>query len=99
MWSQSEVAKFHIRDGNESAATEAVNKLLMDFAKHPTLATSICQVGDDDKANKAIDAIITEYKDHRDLPPAVLSFFFFKSSSLISDVKGKRLIISPMINC
>ncbi|OHB54454.1 MAG: hypothetical protein A2173_10955 [Planctomycetes bacterium RBG_13_44_8b] len=46
MWSQSEVAKFHIRDANEYAATAADSKLLKDFAKHPNLPTSICQVGD-----------------------------------------------------
>ncbi len=115
MWSQVEMVKYHIRDGNEPAAEAAYNKLISDFSNQPALATSVSQIGDtyctagnynkadelnqyvfehwpedkqllwakagkasldiaqgnDDKANKAIDNLIAEYKDDPDLPKAI----------------------------
>ncbi len=44
MWSQVEIIKSHIRDGNEPAADAACDKLLAVFSKQPTLPKEIYQL-------------------------------------------------------
>jgi tetratricopeptide (TPR) repeat protein len=46
MWSQMEIIKYHVRDGNEPAVDAAYEKLINEFSDQPTLATEICRVGD-----------------------------------------------------
>ncbi|MGD8787417.1 MAG: tetratricopeptide repeat protein [Phycisphaerales bacterium] len=46
MWSQVELTKAHIRDGDESSANSAYDKLVNEFSNQSTLATEICRVAD-----------------------------------------------------
>jgi tetratricopeptide (TPR) repeat protein len=46
MWSQTEVAKAYIRDGNEPAAAAAVNDLIGRFSDQAGLPTELVYVGD-----------------------------------------------------
>ncbi len=46
MWSQVEVVKTHIRDGNDVAAGTAFAGLLSEFSSQETLAKEVCRVGD-----------------------------------------------------
>ncbi len=46
MWSQTEVAKSWILEGNEKEAAAAGNRLMTVFAGQPTLPTQLCRVGD-----------------------------------------------------
>ncbi|MGD2095013.1 MAG: tetratricopeptide repeat protein [Phycisphaerales bacterium] len=46
MWSQVELTKAHIRDGNEPAANSAYDKLVNEFSNQSTLVTEVCRVAD-----------------------------------------------------
>jgi tetratricopeptide (TPR) repeat protein len=46
MWSQVEILKSHIREGNDTAAETSYQKLLTSFSAQPTLATEICRAAD-----------------------------------------------------
>jgi len=70
MWSQVEIVKSHIRDGNDAGADEAFNKLLTEFGEQPTLPKEIYQVGDEyakalnyDKAGALYQYVITNWPD------------------------------------
>jgi len=117
IWSQVEVIKSYIRDGNQQAADAAYEKLLSVFSSRPTLATEISRVadtyiaagkldkaerlykyvldkwpgdkqilwatagmikldiarGNEAAAQKAIDNLIADFKDHPTLPQAIFS--------------------------
>ena len=47
MWSQVDIVKSHIRDGNEADADEAFDRLVTLFAEQPSLPKEIYQVGDE----------------------------------------------------
>jgi len=47
LWSQVEIIKSYIRDGNDTGADEAFDKLVTLFAGQPTLPKEIYQVGDE----------------------------------------------------
>jgi len=46
MWSQTELAKSWILEGNEKEAEAAGNRLMTVFAGQPTLPTELCRLGD-----------------------------------------------------
>ena len=46
MWSQSEIVDFHIRDGNDTAADAAYDKLIEVFSGQPTIPKEIHQIAD-----------------------------------------------------
>jgi tetratricopeptide (TPR) repeat protein len=64
-WSQVEIIKSDIRDGNDTAADAAFNKLLTVFSKQPTLPKEVYQLantysnaGKNDKANRLYQYIL-----------------------------------------
>ena len=63
MWSQVEIVKSHIRDGNDAAADAACDKLLAAFSQQPTLPLEIYQLANkydrDDKASQLYQYAIT----------------------------------------
>jgi len=73
LWSQTEVTKAYIRDGDERAAEEATNELLARFAEQPTLSTELARVGDtyaqagqSDKAEQLYQYIREHWSDAED---------------------------------
>lgn len=46
LWSQTEIVKAYIRDGNEPAAEQALKDLTDGFAEQPTLSTELARVAD-----------------------------------------------------
>jgi len=72
MWSQLEIIKSHILDGDNVAADEAVDKLLTVFSDQPTLPMEIYQLSDRfnnagraDKAGQLYQYIINTWPDDR----------------------------------
>ena len=74
MWSQVEIVKSHIRDGNDPAADTSYQKLLTAFSAQPTLATEICRVADTylnaartDKARELFECILDNWADSEEV--------------------------------
>jgi len=70
MWSQVEIVKSYIRDGNDTDTNEAFDKLVTLFAEQPTLPKEIYQVGDEyartlnyDKAEALYQYVIAKWTD------------------------------------
>lgn len=139
MWSQVEVVKYHVRDGNEPAAEAAYKKLISNFSNQSALAASISQIGDtyctagnydkanelyqyvfkhwpqneqllwakaglagqdiaqgnDDKAYKAIDSLIAEYKDDPNLPKAIFLIGEQSWSQALVERRKSKQITDP----